>query len=155
MKTYSRVYFSLCLFLAISDRSRTQWKLNPLEKFPIYGMKKVWSIRLPYHGHISIFNVLQAGLPFIVILSWRHDQSDCAVGFELTTDKWLLDSRAYWTVETVVRWPENFERIKGSLLFLCSKSLSATLSKATYRDHFDQYTVDGIIFLGYQFSWFS
>ena len=38
MKTYSRVYFSLCLFLAISGRSRTQWKLNPREKFPIYGI---------------------------------------------------------------------------------------------------------------------
>ena len=38
MKTYSRVYFSLCLFLAISGRSRTQRKLNPRENFPIYGM---------------------------------------------------------------------------------------------------------------------
>ena len=38
MKTYSRVYFSLCLFLAISERSRTQRKLNPREKFPIYGI---------------------------------------------------------------------------------------------------------------------
>ena len=35
MKSYSRVYFSLCLFLAISRRSRTHWKLNPREKFPI------------------------------------------------------------------------------------------------------------------------
>ena len=38
VKTYSRVYFSLCLFLAISRRSRTQQKLNPREKFPIYGI---------------------------------------------------------------------------------------------------------------------
>ena len=38
VKTYSRVYFSLCLFLAISGRSRTQRKLNPCEKFPIYGI---------------------------------------------------------------------------------------------------------------------
>ena len=38
MKRYSRVYFSLCLFLAISGRSRTQRKLNPREKFPIYGI---------------------------------------------------------------------------------------------------------------------
>ena len=37
--TYSRVYFSLCLFLAISGRSRTQRKLNPRENFPIYGSK--------------------------------------------------------------------------------------------------------------------
>ena len=37
MKTYSRVYFSLCLFLVISGRSRTQRKLNPREQFPIYG----------------------------------------------------------------------------------------------------------------------
>ena len=37
MKTCSRVNFSLCLFLAISERSRTQRKLNPREKFPIYG----------------------------------------------------------------------------------------------------------------------
>ena len=37
-KTYSRVYFSLCLFLVISGRSRTQRKRNPHEKFPIYGI---------------------------------------------------------------------------------------------------------------------
>ena len=29
MKRYGRVYFSLCLFLVISGRSRTQLKLNP------------------------------------------------------------------------------------------------------------------------------
>ena len=38
MKTYSRVYFSVCLFFAISWRSRTQRKLNPREKFPIYSI---------------------------------------------------------------------------------------------------------------------
>ena len=38
MKTYSRVYFSLCLFLAISRRSRTPRKFNPREKIPIYGI---------------------------------------------------------------------------------------------------------------------
>ena len=37
MKKYSRVYFSLCLFSAILGRSRTQRKLNPRKKFPIYG----------------------------------------------------------------------------------------------------------------------
>ena len=37
MKMYCRVYFLLCLFLAISGRSRTQQKLNPHEKFLIYG----------------------------------------------------------------------------------------------------------------------
>ena len=37
MKTYNKVYFSLCLFLAISGRSRTQRKFNSREKFPIYG----------------------------------------------------------------------------------------------------------------------
>ena len=31
-------YFSMCLFLAISGRSRTQRKLNPHEKFPIYNI---------------------------------------------------------------------------------------------------------------------
>ena len=34
MKTYRRVYFSLCLFLAISGILRTQWKLNPRKKIP-------------------------------------------------------------------------------------------------------------------------
>ena len=38
MENYHRVYFSLCLFLAISGRSRTQRKLHPREKFPIYGI---------------------------------------------------------------------------------------------------------------------
>ena len=37
VKTYSRVNISLCLFLAITGRSRTQRKLNSREKFPIYG----------------------------------------------------------------------------------------------------------------------
>ena len=37
MKTYSRVYFSLCLFSAISGKLRTQRKLNPHKNFPIYG----------------------------------------------------------------------------------------------------------------------
>ena len=32
MKTYSRVYFLLCLFLAISGRSRSKQKLNTREK---------------------------------------------------------------------------------------------------------------------------
>ena len=32
------VYFSLCLFLAISGRWRTEQKLNRCEKFPIYGI---------------------------------------------------------------------------------------------------------------------
>ena len=41
MKTHSRVYFSLCLFLAVTGRSRTQRKLNPREKFPIYGIRIV------------------------------------------------------------------------------------------------------------------
>ena len=40
MKTNSRVYFSLCLFLAISGRSR---KLNTREKFPMYGIYFMWS----------------------------------------------------------------------------------------------------------------
>ena len=35
---YGRVYFSLCLILAISGRSRTQWNLNPRKNFPIYSM---------------------------------------------------------------------------------------------------------------------
>ena len=38
MATYSRIYFSLCLFLKISGKSWTQRKLNPREKFPIYGI---------------------------------------------------------------------------------------------------------------------
>ena len=41
MKMYCRVYFSLCLYLAVLGRSRTQRKLNPREKFPIYGNGKV------------------------------------------------------------------------------------------------------------------
>ena len=34
MKTFSRVYFSLCLFLAISGRSRTQRKIKSMQKIP-------------------------------------------------------------------------------------------------------------------------
>ena len=37
MKTYNRVYILLCLFLVIPGTTRTQWKLNPCENFPIYG----------------------------------------------------------------------------------------------------------------------
>ena len=38
MKMYSRDYFSLCLILAISGRSRNKLKLNPSKNFPIYGI---------------------------------------------------------------------------------------------------------------------
>ena len=41
MEAYSRVYFLLYLFLAISDRSRTQQKLNPREKIPIYNIDHI------------------------------------------------------------------------------------------------------------------
>ena len=40
-KTYSRVYISLCLSLAISGRSRTRRKLYPRENFPIYGIRSL------------------------------------------------------------------------------------------------------------------
>ena len=45
MKTYCRVYFSLCLFLAISGRSRTQRNLNQCEKFPIYSVKIAYLVQ--------------------------------------------------------------------------------------------------------------
>ena len=41
MKMYSRVYFSLCLILAVSERSRTQLKFNPRGKFPTYSIGDV------------------------------------------------------------------------------------------------------------------
>ena len=45
----ARVYFSLCLFLAISGRSHTQRKLYPREKFPIYDIIYLHVINLsPY-----------------------------------------------------------------------------------------------------------
>ena len=55
METYSRVNFSLCLFLAILDRSRTQRKLYPREKFPIYGSGMKSSVCLIFvHWHFVI-----------------------------------------------------------------------------------------------------
>ena len=54
MKTYSRVYFSLCLLLAISGRSRTQRILNPREKFPIYGIFGHTDHSRPWGGWRSI-----------------------------------------------------------------------------------------------------
>ena len=54
MKTYSRVYFSLCLFLAISGRSRTYRKLNPHEKFPIYG-STVLATKFPTDLNSTLF----------------------------------------------------------------------------------------------------
>ena len=38
MKTYSRVNFSPCIYLAILGRSRIQRKLNQPEKFQIYDI---------------------------------------------------------------------------------------------------------------------
>ena len=46
MKTYGRVYFSLCLFFAISERSGTQPKLNPREKIPDIPCVGVLAIKL-------------------------------------------------------------------------------------------------------------
>ena len=45
MKTYHKVYLSLCQFLAISGRSQTQRKVTPREKFLIYG---TWSSMYEY-----------------------------------------------------------------------------------------------------------
>ena len=41
MKTFSRVYFSMCQFLAISGRSQTQRKLNQCEKLSIYSTRLI------------------------------------------------------------------------------------------------------------------
>ena len=65
MKTYSRVYFSLCLTLVISERSRTQQKLNPREKFPIYGR---------WHTHSSwwmLKNCFNKASQMEAYISWK------------------------------------------------------------------------------------
>ena len=55
MKRYCRVYFSLCLFLAILERSRTRWKLHvykPTRKFPDIWYINVWSLEgVTVYGH--------------------------------------------------------------------------------------------------------
>ena len=39
METYDIFLFSLSVFLASSERSQTQWKLNLCENSPIYGKR--------------------------------------------------------------------------------------------------------------------
>ena len=59
IKTYSRVNFSLCLFLAISGRSRIQRKLNSREKFRIYGIYiqyKIYSLEVQQFNGIQRYN---------------------------------------------------------------------------------------------------
>ena len=48
MKMYSRVYFSLWKYLAISGRSQTQLKLNPRKKLPIYDILKDCTSRMMF-----------------------------------------------------------------------------------------------------------
>ena len=50
MKTYNRVYFSLCLFLTISGKSRTRQKLNPREKFLIYSINAETNLVISPHS---------------------------------------------------------------------------------------------------------
>ena len=52
IKTYSRLNVLLCLFLSISGRSQTQRKLNPPEKFPIYGTS--YSLFISYRILIAL-----------------------------------------------------------------------------------------------------
>ena len=59
LKTYSRVYFSLCLFLAISGRSRSQRKLKPRKKFRIYGIVEIFSFSICPSGEIILMLVFQ------------------------------------------------------------------------------------------------
>ena len=70
METYSRVYFSVCLFLAISGRLRTKQKLNPCEKFPIYG---IWLE--PVEGLLVswVFNVLHDS-----VLNFQFQICECS-----------------------------------------------------------------------------
>ena len=66
-KTYSRVYFSLCLFLAISGRSRPQRKLNPREKFSIYGM----SLWFTANTHTNLISYDPDTIAVTIVGHWR------------------------------------------------------------------------------------
>ena len=54
MEIYSRVYFSLCLFLVISVRSLTQRKLNPHKNFPICGITKYYETEKSLDGEYIV-----------------------------------------------------------------------------------------------------
>ena len=56
MKTYSRVYFSLCLFLAISPRSRTQQKFNPSEKISDIQYLVITKESLQFVSQVKAYN---------------------------------------------------------------------------------------------------
>ena len=79
MKMYNRVYFSLCLFLAVSGRSLTQRKLNPCEKFTTYGIMR----QLTRVGYIYCINAM----PFfpswvtcdVLVPFYVHDNEYCVV----------------------------------------------------------------------------
>ena len=61
MKTYSRVYFSLSLFLAISRRSQTQRKLNQRENSG-YTVSFSWSqqSKAPQRDHYLVYQTEQS-----------------------------------------------------------------------------------------------
>ena len=65
MKTYSRVHFSLCLILAISGRSRTQRKLNPHEKFPIYGSQRCIITRTIFAYDFHFCDLISSWLTYL------------------------------------------------------------------------------------------
>ena len=70
MKTYSRVYFSLCLFFAISRRLRTQRKLNPREKFAIYGITQL----ILYTGTVTFVQSSNSGFQNIFYYSNKKEK---------------------------------------------------------------------------------
>ena len=86
IKTYSRVNFSLCLFLAISGRSRTKRILNPREKFPIYGMSfflyyyKYSVCKLISSTTSKLNNILQFDHQFATVIKSVISGSVCNLG---------------------------------------------------------------------------
>ena len=79
IEEYSMVYSSLCLFLAISGRSRTQRKLNPREKFKIYGISTSWIFLRHYIANSPVIPIVKKiSQPIIGLLTcWAdHSQSE-------------------------------------------------------------------------------
>ena len=129
---FQGLIFAVSIFLAISGRSRIQRKLNPREKFPIYGMKNSGTTRLP-----TILKIKKKGCPLLYpplpsppscprsyeiclpcwkFCHWRHPMllKDCCVQWICSSHHWNHTSLCKWSPvscseEVIKEIRENFK----------------------------------------------
>ena len=165
MKMYSRVYFSLCLFLAISGRSRFQGgcelseKLNPREKFPMYGILKTCIATNQERKLLQLVTPLLKGLYLKTKRCqgkekkkthlWNSEDVAAAKsisGIHFYPSLWASDVIEEWAI---LRWTFNLKS-SCKLQILHFSCMLDRLSGQIMDKHLKSHTTSGINFGGLQ-----